>query len=692
MDDSCAVCADTLEWVAYGACGHREVCSTCVVRLRFICGDRRCCICKTESPVVFITKALGDYTRMISDFAVLPSDPREGRVGTYSYHEDSQAFFDDVDHYKMIKAMCRLSCSVCDKMEEEFMFLFVAYLPTLAVQLLDFWSCFIFQRHNTMEHGGRMSRAQRSAALQIPTSFRYRRSSEQDHRRGRGRTFQRDQYDNQLSIAIQASLETSHSEGASHEPSSSSSTQLVSDHGDANDIDPLVQPFELLTATDSEMPSRYLQALGQGSRSTPLEESSFPPLMNTSNSQQPKQESEGLTNNTMAAHLRRQTRNATILSSAQPWPAPRRGNASGSSVQYRPNNSPAPSVSRNPGPVLSAYASSIQSQAQARPALIHGPASSPGNLSNVIRITHSASAPNLSGTGSLKPSISDFPPVSATQIRKTSPSNQVLPKVDDVHTANKSLVEKIRAALEYDEDKYAFFKDVSGQYRQGSIDTEKYLHYVREYGLSHLVLELARLCPDAHKQKELVDTYNASLRSNGLQENGWGRGGDQLKDSTSTRKGKKIDGEGSSLRDRLADNILSTVRTLQTNYKSPEEEVEVLSKDGYRGTKGKAHVMVDERQVELRSQNDATSAGNGSNQNGRDAGSGNRQRKKTSKFHRVRLGDGSMAALFDLKNSEPDPDPDPNPVDDPSDVNNNPSGGLPVRGVWRKGGGHKLFP
>lgn len=56
MDDSCAVCAETLEWVAYGACGHKDVCSTCVARLRFICDDRRCCICKTEADVVFVTK------------------------------------------------------------------------------------------------------------------------------------------------------------------------------------------------------------------------------------------------------------------------------------------------------------------------------------------------------------------------------------------------------------------------------------------------------------------------------------------------------------------------------------------------------------------------------------------------------------------------------------------------------------
>ena len=60
MDDSCAVCADSLDWVAYGSCGHREVCSTCVVRLRVVIGDCRCCICKTESPIVFVTKVLID--------------------------------------------------------------------------------------------------------------------------------------------------------------------------------------------------------------------------------------------------------------------------------------------------------------------------------------------------------------------------------------------------------------------------------------------------------------------------------------------------------------------------------------------------------------------------------------------------------------------------------------------------------
>lgn len=64
-------------------------------------------------------QALGYFTRMINDFSVFPSDASEGQVGSYWYHEDTQAFFDDLDHYKMIKAMCKLSCSVCDKHGEE---------------------------------------------------------------------------------------------------------------------------------------------------------------------------------------------------------------------------------------------------------------------------------------------------------------------------------------------------------------------------------------------------------------------------------------------------------------------------------------------------------------------------------------------------------------------------------------------
>ncbi|XWS76707.1 hypothetical protein CRYUN_Cryun01aG0200800 [Craigia yunnanensis] len=847
MDDSCAVCADNLEWVAYGACGHRDVCSTCVARLRFICDDRRCCICKTVSNVIFVTKALGDYTRMISDFSVLPSEVREGRVGSYWYHEDTQAFFDDVDHYRMIKAMCRLSCSVCDKMEDQFndgvkrqgkfrnieqlkghlfhrhrlvmcslclegrkVFICEQKLYTRAQlnqhintgdsevdgteserggfmghPICDFcktpfygdnelyshmstehYTCHICQRqhpgqyeyyknyddlelhfrrdhclcedeaclakkfivfqseaelkrHNTIEHGGRMSRAQRNAALQIPTSFRYRRN--EDNRRGRGRTFRRELSDNdyQLSMAIEASL------GTASDLPASSTAQVVSDHGDTNDIDLLVQPFELLSTTDSETSARYLEALGGGFGGSSLQESSFPPLpMAPSSSQQKsKHSSEGLPNNTMAAHLRRQkNRNKNILSPAQAWPVTSRRHvqASSSSSQVRPATSRRPlqvsnslsqvrpatniaavtSLGTGNGVAQLSYASSTHVQAQARPTTTDILISSGSRMisGNTSRIIHSSSAPNLADCGYLEPSVSDFPPVSAAQRHKQSSSSQVVRNVEDVHTANKSLVEKMRAALEYNEEKYTAFKEISGQYRQGLIGTDRYLDYVQQCGLSHLVLELARLCPDARKQKDLIDTYNASFQSNGLQENGGAQGSVWLKGNNASKKGKvkSLDAAGCNSKDTLADSIMSSVHKLRSSYKPSEEQAEVLSRDGYRPAKGKSKVMDNEQQVELNSsnhpstkiggQNDSISAKVGSE----DGGGGSKPRKKTSKFHRVRLGDGSMAALLDLKNSEPDPDPEP--LDNKFDGGQNSTGGLPVRGVWKKGGSQKLFP
>ncbi|KAJ6343806.1 hypothetical protein OIU76_005537 [Salix suchowensis] len=86
--------------------------------------------------------------------------------------------------------------------------------------------------------------------------------------------------------------------------------------------------------------------------------------------------------------------------------------------------------------------------------------------------------------------------------------------------------------------------------------------------------------------------------------------------------------------------------------------------------------------MEPRIRNDSLSS-----QNIKDGGN-EKQRKKASKFHRVRLGDGSIAAahLVDLQHSGPDThNTVENRVDDHS------GGGLPVRGVWRKGGGQKLF-
>eukprot|EP00271_Cylindrocystis_brebissonii_P001202 TRINITY_DN11505_c0_g1_i1.p1 TRINITY_DN11505_c0_g1~~TRINITY_DN11505_c0_g1_i1.p1 ORF type:complete len:1077 (-),score=174.16 TRINITY_DN11505_c0_g1_i1:34-3264(-) len=121
MEDCCAVCAEPLEWVAIGQCNHREVCSSCVARMRFVLKDNKCCICKQESPAVFVTKFLGDYTKPPGDFAQLASRVRGEHsnggqwAGDLWYHEPIEAYFDDEEQFKKIKAMNSLSCSICDK-------------------------------------------------------------------------------------------------------------------------------------------------------------------------------------------------------------------------------------------------------------------------------------------------------------------------------------------------------------------------------------------------------------------------------------------------------------------------------------------------------------------------------------------------------------------------------------------------
>ncbi|XP_014495992.1 E3 ubiquitin-protein ligase ZNF598 [Vigna radiata var. radiata] len=834
MDDCCAVCAEPLEWVAYGPCLHREVCSTCVARLRFICDNRCCCICKTECNHVFVTKALGDYTKMINDFAALPSEVREGKIGSYWYHEDTNAFFDDVDHYKMIKAMCRLSCSICDKTDEQpqgsasrrreqfknigqlkghifhrhklhmcslclegrKVFICEQKLYTRA-QLnqhistgdsevdgseserggfmghpiceycrtrfygdnelyvhmsTEHYTCHICQRqhtgqydyfknyddleihfrkehflcedeaclakkfvvfqseaemkkHNAIEHGGRMSRSKRNAALQIPTSFRYRHGNEQEQRRGRNRSFRRDfteNHENQLAMAIEASLETANVEQTFRNQSASGSRQVAVDDGNG-DIDSLIQPFESLAVAGSEASSRYLQALGHSSRSGPLEDSSFPPLPITSNNghQGSKQEVEGSSSNSMAARLRHHNnRTVTVINSGNAWPAAGRGLVQPASnpSQFRQSSNNALGLSRNSGQTKktvinsglspSTYAGSIQSTQ--RTSRGHLPGGSSRDTRDNVRIVHSASAPNLMENNSVEASLSDFPPVSAAQASKIAASSHSSLNVENVQSANQSLVEKIRRALDFDEERYSMFKDISAQYGQGTIDTETYMDYVQNFGLSRLVLELARSCPDTQKRAELV---SASLQRDVLLEN------NLVQSSTSTHrkdsnvnkkgKGKSVDSRGSNPTEKLADNFLSTVHQLQANYKSSEEKVEVLSRDDYRSDRGK--LKIEQRTdtnsgsqpaVKLSGKTE-TSNGSLSTQVREDGGGGNKQRKKGSKFLRVRLGDGSASALFDQ--------PDLGKTDH-SEVNDEPGGGPPVRGVWRKGGGHKLFP
>lgn len=411
---------------------------------------------------------------------------------------------------------------------------------------------------------------------------------------------------------------------------------------------------------------------------------------------------------TMAAHLRRQNnKKVNVLNSAPAWKTA--------------NRTPAQPVSSSQAwPSINAVSASASSSAQSRPIQEIGSVSSSHSTSGQIRppsvatssfagslmssrasgstnrLSHSSSAPNLSERESIEPSSIDFPPVSVAKVHKPTTSEKALEKVEDVQTANKSLVEKMRIALGFDEEKFTAFKDISGEYRKGSMDAETYLDCVDQFGLSHLVLDLARLLPNAHKQKELIEAFDLHKAYKASRENGWSNG---LKDVNSTKKGKgkgkSVDSADGTVKNNIADNVISTVRELQSSYKT-SEEVEVLSKDGYRDARGKSKVMVESsgrggELIKAKGHIESLSAGGGTNQNSGNGDGKGKQRKKTSKFHRVRLGDGSVEALLDFRNTDPDPDTGPNPDEGNSQGLNNPTGSLAARGVWRNSGGQKLL-
>ncbi|KAJ6795616.1 zinc finger protein 598-like [Iris pallida] len=850
MDDSCAVCADSLEWAAYGSCGHREVCSTCVVRLRFVLDDRRCCICKTECPTVFITKAMGDYTRVITDFSAFPPGASEGQIGSFWYHEGSQAYFDDVDQYRMIKAMCRLSCSICDKNAEEqgseaakrrskfrnieqlkghlfhqhrmFMcslcmegrkvFISEQKLYTrsqlnqhintgdsevdgteterggfMGHPMCEFcrnpfygdnelymhmstehYTCHICQRqhpgqydyfrnyddlethfrqdhflcedeaclgkkfivfqseaemkrHSTIEHGGHMSRSKRNAALQIPTSFRYR-SNDQEQRRGRGRGFRPDSSNNQLSMAIQASLETAIADGRVRE--SSSGIQPVTGRGDMSQVvERGRSSLESAVNSGPELPSRSNTAHGQSSRNThiledsyfppladyePLEpssryaqvlnqgsatklgEESFPPLPGMKKGSKPKAKHgpEVSGNNTLASRLHHKKGSVKVLHSARPNP---------SGIQdLNPSNSasfPQIGSTQNHGLLASSSNSKPQTSTNqvansSTPSRGNGfvsPVSANTTWNSVSgnKMRHSSSAPSLvDASNQHTPSLGSS--ASGKQVMPTG--SQTLPRVEDVHTANKSLIERIRAVIGNDDGKFAAFKSISAEYRLGEINTWEYLSYVEQFGLSHLVPELARLCPDPRKQKELTDAYSANIRDRSRQENRDTNAGNSKESKLANKKGKGIvvdRADTTTGKDALADSFLNTVRKLQLNQK-PQEEVEVLSKDGYRRAKSQTNNLESSSSIKETLINSTSSSQKSAVATAEENDS--KQRKKTSKFHRVRLGDGSAAALLNVGRSNFSPE---RPVEEPN--KKTPPGSLPVRGVWRNKGGQKLF-
>lgn len=786
---------------------------------------------------------MGDYTRVISDFSVLPSGAGEGKVGEYWYHEDTKAYFDDADHYKMIRAMCRLSCSVCDNAEDQIgqsaqdkrrsrfrsieqlkghlfhqhrlymcnlclegrkVFIceqklytraqlaqhtksgdsevdgseversgFAGHPPCeycrnafygdnelythmsreheschicrrlhpaqfdyfrnyddleihfrkdhflcedeacLVKKFIVFQSEQEFKRHNTMEHGGRMSRSQRNAALQIPTSFIYQRN-EQDQRRGRGRgrNAHRDRPDRDFSLSVRDGITTADHGLGSRVDSitgplqslsvSSSSGRAGTGQSSGNDrvlehlsFPPLqdqdIPDARMDAVTDetsfpalSEQQSRYALALNQSSRATRLgDESLFPPLPGSSNkgSASTQQGLQSLAKNTLASRLQQRSKGTVkVLNSARPRTAENPEivpHVSSSNQRW-----PTP----DQGLVLSGSQVRIGTQSARETGLIP-PASSGSAWSSggSNKIKHSVSTPNLvSGVPSGQASSST---AYGNKNQLPQQNSQTLPVVEDVRQANKSLVERMRAALGMDEDKFSAFKQIASEYRKGDIDTSEYLSYVEQFGISHLVPEMAMLLPDRWKQQELVDAYSTNMRFKSFQENGSGETITLKENKRKNKgKGKTPDTETVPAKDvseLLADSFMDNVRKLQSNKMAQEGDAAVLSKDDYRSSKGKiplAGGSSSGTNMGLDGDPVAISKVSGANSS---SSNNSKQSKKTSKFLRARLGDNSLATL-DF--SRPDMSPE-RPEREPQ----GPHTGLPVRGVWKNGAAQKLF-
>uniref|UniRef100_A0A7N0UAI5 RING-type E3 ubiquitin transferase n=1 Tax=Kalanchoe fedtschenkoi TaxID=63787 RepID=A0A7N0UAI5_KALFE len=806
MDDTCVVCAETLEWVAYGSCGHREVCSTCVARLRFICNDRRCCLCKFESSTVFVTKALGEYTNVIKDFSTLPSDPTEGRAGPYWYHEGTHAYFDDSDHYKMIKATCKLTCSECDKengssekysrrrgafagieklkdhlfhqhklsmcnlcLEGRKVFICEQKLFTRA-QLgqhistgdsevdgseserggfkghpscqfcrnhfygdnelylhmsTEHYTCHIclrrhpgqydyydsyndlenhfradhflcedeacltkkfvvfaseseMKRHNAMDHGGQMSRYQRNAALQIPVSFQFRETSEQERRRRRrgshfnlseNRSLVQMQATNQL-VNVHAALVTS------------SDAIVASNHQNTLGIDTIVGHFVTVTTSDptpqiSSRTSLVESSFPPLSGHMSLEQSSFPPLPTIQGSSQRKSKNKS-GKPTMAAHLRHQSNlspNAAQNSSRASALANHHGSAATNSRVWPTTPISATSHSKAiAGDKCrgSALSSNVQlSRPLNNGSLTIGSASSNNATSSVTPIISGGRSVNM------VPII----PSALSQLKGKSPmDSQHSVQTETSQLANKNLVERIRAILQFDNDKYASFKMISMQFRQGLIDSGEYLLHVHQFGLSDLVPDLARLLPDSTKQKELIDTYNFNFKRNGFHKDGVGQDTSQLMRSRKGKEKCQDNGVSSSEDGSSAPGVASSNHLLKEArgaHHSMRSKSKVLLADE-EGSKG----VIPQTHINGRGQ---TQSGAPTQISELDVLS--KKLKKKSKFLRARLGDSCVEAP---EQQDSHGTPLSSQAEKTVRYRSSSAATGPGRGAWVNGGGRKL--
>lgn len=293
-------------------------------------------------------------------------------------------------------------------------------------------------------------------------------------------------------MAIQGSLQTSYLNNSEYEASSSSFVPSVFVHGGTSQ-------------TDTFESSRSQTRIGQNVRSSAAEVS-FPAISGTASIEssfgyiQDVESSNGLSNLTMdsfpplpgvSRNVKKKSKKSGSNSFAES--IIKKGLPRPKMLYISPST---PSTSKSVSSTISTVAQvkSAKKNQSAPPNQIGNPWNNMPSSSNRLS-THNAN----------------------TQLHS---SKQAMHVIDDVQIANnKSLVNKIRVELGKNKDRFAAFKKISGEFRHGVIGTAEYLSYVLQFELSHLTIELAQLCPDLRKQKELIDTYNANILYHSISEN-----------------------------------------------------------------------------------------------------------------------------------------------------------------------------
>ena len=321
--------------------------------------------------------------------------------------------------------------------------------------------------------------------------------------------------------------------------------------------------------------------------------------------------------------------------------------------------------------------------------------------------------------------------------------------MEGIRAANKALIERIQTGLEGNERQFADFKDVSTRFRKGEMNARDYNGHITRLGISYVVPELARLLPDPSKRTELLGAHRAGLARDEDFPPVFSITSSRSQSPRNPAETGKPKGEreGSSQSGSTSSHCSTRIFSQPING-----EVDILSTDGYRRAKGK--VKVDESSsitpvvenqapealvthhdpspkvlvkanqslLEL-AENSAGGSVTGAgwtcdictlaNQAGTswcaacgiaspsgeslsklekevDSAGIDKRKKKLPKFQRVRLGDGSAAALLDSVNPNPWAPITPTTPEIGGPAPNVRTGRSFGRGAWNNGGGQRL--